>query len=91
MAEFTLLASLLIVLVVALIFIWGEGKESIGRSSVKREAAEDKLKRISRGVEKLTGPRPSRRLLAKHWERRLRKSTNSDPDADLPDSESRSD
>lgn len=91
MAEFTLLASFLIVLVVVLIFVWGEGKESIGRSNIRKEAAEDKLKRISRGVEKLTGPRPSRRLLVKHWERRLRKSTGSDPDTDLSDSESRSD
>lgn len=91
MVEFTLLASLLVVLLIALIFIWGESKESIGRSKVKREVAEDKFERISRGIEKLTGPRPSRRLLVKHWERRLRKSTGSDPDTDLPDSKSRSD
>tara|TARA_R110000782_G_scaffold218156_1_gene305535 strand:+ start:1017 stop:1292 length:276 start_codon:yes stop_codon:yes gene_type:complete len=91
MAESLILVSFLIVLVVVLIFMWGEGRESVGREESKRGSAEDKLERISKGLDKLTGPRPSRRLLAEHWERRLRRSKNRDPDTDLPDSESRSD
>ena len=85
MAESLLLVSFLIVLVVVLIFMWGEGRESVGREESKRGSAEEKLERISRGLEKLKGPRPE------HWERLLRRSKYRDPDTDLPDSESRSD
>lgn len=91
MVEFALLVSLLFVLLVVLIFIWGESKESIGRERSQRESAEDKFERISRGIKKLTGPRPSRSVLVKHWERRLRKATGRDVDPSLPDSESRGD
>lgn len=91
MIESVLLASTLLILLIVLIFVWGESRESIGREKSHRESAEDKFERISRGIKKLTGPRPSRSVLVKHWERRLRKATGRDVDPTLPDSESRGD
>ena len=79
------------VLSFALSFLWGESKEKAGRLKAERESAQEKADRISRGVEKLMGPRPSRRLLIKHWERRLRKATEGDTDTKLPISEPRGD
>ncbi len=72
-------------------FFWGESKEESGRVGAERESAEEKIDRISRGVEKLMGPRPSRRLLVKHWERRLRRATKGDVNTTMPDSEPRGD
>lgn len=79
------------VLAFAFAFFWGESKEQSGRVDAERESAEEKIDRISRGVEKLMGPRPSRRLLIKHWERRLRRATKRGSDTTLPDSEPRGD
>jgi len=79
------------VLSFAFAFFWGESKERSGRIDAERESAEEKMDRISRGVEKLMGPRPSRRLLIKHWERRLRRATKRGSDTTLPDSEPRGD
>ena len=79
------------VLSFAFAFFWGESKEKSGRVDAERESAEEKIDRISRGVEKLMGPRPSRRLLIKHWERRLRGATKRGSDTTLPDSEPRGD
>ncbi|QDP61232.1 MAG: hypothetical protein GOVbin2729_58 [Prokaryotic dsDNA virus sp.] len=52
---------------------------------------EKRSERLSRGVEKLMGPRPTRRVLIKHWERRLRQATGGNPDTPLPDSKPRND
>ncbi len=79
------------VLCFAFAFFWGESKEKSGRVDAERESAEEKMDRISRGVEKLMGPRPSRRLLIEHWERRLRRATKRGSDTTLPDSEPRGD
>ena len=75
----------------AFAFFWGESKRKSGALEAEKESAEEKVERISRGVEKLMGPRPSRRVLLDHWERRLRRATKRNPDATLPDSEPRGD
>jgi hypothetical protein len=84
----TLLAfsSMLFISLIA-ILLWGNGKYREGVSDSEGESQEEKIERITRGVEKLMGPRPTRSVLIKHWERRLRKATKRDRDTPLPDSE----
>ena len=73
------------VVFVVLILIWGKTKKREGELTSDNQSYKSKLDRISSGVEKLMGPRPSRALLIKHWERRLRKATGRDSDNPLPD------
>jgi len=70
---------------VVLILIWGKAKKREGKLTSDNEDYRDKMDRISRGVEKLMGPRPSRAVLIEHWERRLRKATGRGSDTSLPD------
>ena len=71
--------------------MWGFGKEYIGRVSSEKESAEQKVERAMRGMEKLVGPRPSRRVLIRHWERRLREATGRSDSSSVSSSERRSD
>jgi|DEB0MinimDraft_6_1074348.scaffolds.fasta_scaffold22057_2 hypothetical protein len=77
--------------VIAFSLLWGEDKRNLGKIKKENQHAEEKLNSISKGIEKLLGPRPNRAVLIKHWKRRLREATEGDDSTTLPGPESGSD
>jgi|TARA_R110000824_G_scaffold216127_3_gene402725 hypothetical protein len=72
-------------------YLHGKTKERLGGEMAMRKYSEASSRKVIRGIEKLMVPRPTRRVLLKHWNERLRKATSRDVDSSLPDSDERSD
>lgn len=91
MLEPVILILILSIMLFIVFILWGMGKEYIGKISSEKESAEKKVERSIRAMEKLVGPRPSRSLLIKRWERRMREASGGSDSASLSGSERRSD